>query len=1140
MASPDYCIPGEQTAAATDMGAMREEIWESFKLAFEAQVANGTQDEWQSFEDAEGYLGYVGRDWGKPDQWFGSGFDSKGESVHPSDYQKEGSVKLYDWKKRAITDASFANLKATFGCNVNPNGMMAVASAQLDDWLSAQANAFARADALGGDTSGVGGDELAAADAAAIAMVHGDTAEERAAGAAGTIAGIDAAKAKADEAASIIRGEYSDIEFKEQCFLLAKIFDLWEHKVSSETREIKPLPYVNGAPNASLMADDNPYGFMNRLTQYPTQQKLMDMDNGEISNLQPRIRLFKVTTDKEGVESSQEINFDAHATQQDIELMLAKQGKRGFGAGIKDFTFAYEANNPFALKKSISAKLTIFANTFDELLRDRSVGSEPEYRYVDLALKTGGDSSTLFRKQNAGMSPQDAEVAAANLSKLDFRLKAVVGLEMPITTGGISDFPSTSALQNSFVTLNLTPTTHEFEFDEMGRVNFAINYLAYVEDFFDQPSFSIFGSLEVAKALYQRQLQMKIAAASCSSEQVKQFKEDQAASMQSTKNLAFTYLFKQLTINNKLRYISIPFEQLQEFNTKGPFYELSQGAMTNLDVGDLSNSQKLTFAKEVQEELASKNEAPATEDQPVDPEEEIQRTISRIAPRGDEEIVFFYVSDLVDVILSGIEQKLKPEENGSASGMHQIIDELTSGISGSDANAAGSALALQIEQIQAEADAAAAAGDYATESDLLDQLDVLEADLRAQALSTGSAEEQAAAILAVGDFAIEEKKRFVRLYDNFKKLRVLLGPVEIVNPRDPSNSAFVNFGDMPVSAKYFMDWLTEKVLKKEEFYYPLPRFLNDFFNLFVRDFLNNDTCFGYSVKQKTRVQQAAVTAYGMGETDNADNVTAEIVKQREENGTSMISRLMMWNMTRDTLPVLNISGYVDDPRSFSRHLSHEFNYLVYFAGRTQPLEKMNGDVAEDGEQGIMHYMLGRDEGIIKNISLRRTEAPGLKEVRFEQEGFDGLNQLREVYDVEIETYANVSALPGVYLFVDPRGFVPNMDYSLYEKGFNINDLSDYGLGGYYMIIRSEHSFGPGKAQSTITAKWVAEIHKNVDASEGETAEGSAAPSAKPTKCYMKASRRKEEDGYMSMLAMSPGFDGSDDVDTGEIPPMNAD
>ena len=82
------------------------------------------------------------------------------------------------------------------------------------------------------------------------------------------------------------------------------------------------------------------------------------------------------------------------------------------------------------------------------------------------------------------------------LSKLNFRLKAVVGWSIPPgKIQGLTTKQKTSlknALGDSFVTLNLTPTVHTFEFDDMGAVEFKINYLAYVEDFFDQRSFNIF------------------------------------------------------------------------------------------------------------------------------------------------------------------------------------------------------------------------------------------------------------------------------------------------------------------------------------------------------------------------------------------------------------------------------------------------------------------------------------------------------------------------------------------------------------------------------------------------------------------------------------------------------------------------
>jgi hypothetical protein len=133
------------------------------------------------------------------------------------------------------------------------------------------------------------------------------------------------------------------------------------------------------------------------------------------------------------------------------------------------------------------------------------------------------------------------------------------------------------------------------------------------------------------------------------------------------------------------------------------------------------------------------------------------------------------------------------------------------------------------------------------------------------------------------------------------------------------------------------------------------------------------------------------------------------------------------------------------------------------------MDLMNGIRSKDEDRGIFHYVLGKDRGILKTIRLNKTNSPGLKEVRFEQEGYDGLRQLREIYDVDIDSYANVRAFPGNYIFVDPRGFDPSLA-GFSKDGF---DLTDLGVGGYFMIVRSEHEFGPGLANTKLTAVWVA-------------------------------------------------------------------
>ena len=189
------------------------------------------------------------------------------------------------------------------------------------------------------------------------------------------------------------------------------------------------------------------------------------------------------------------------------------------------------------------------------------------------------------------------------------------------------------------------------------------------------------------------------------------------------------------------------------------------------------------------------------------------------------------------------------------------------------------------------------------------------------------------------------------------------------------------------------------------------------------------------------------------------------------NGYNAPVRIDIDTVTRN--PLIKVSGNSSLPDAETVGLSNaEKNYMIFFAARTKPSPgQMIGNRTADHRSGIYHYELGRQKGIVKTIQLTKTETPGLQEVRFEQDGYDGLRQLRVVYDVNIETYANVHAYPGTYIFVNPRSFAPSSTLAPCHE-FN---LTEYGIGGYYMIITSEHRFAPGEASTKIYAKWVAEI-----------------------------------------------------------------
>jgi hypothetical protein len=880
---------------------------------------------------------------------------------------------------------------------------------------------------------------------------------------------------------------YDTVEYREQCFLLSQIFHVVQHRIDVlNEEEHKNLPYIEEGQtvgtgdnkkkvvptNSSIMIDAlTPYAFINRLTQYREQQTFIDLPNADLSQLQPKIRLYRVTESRNASttqieEISKEMLFDTSTTRQDLEEFMKPAGKRGFGAGIKSFNVNYEASNPFALKKSISAELTIFANTFDELILDRG-----GYAYIDLALKTGGRSAleAFDAAHGSRLTTQD-RATRYNLSKLNFRLKAVVGWSKPPGVQGLSSAVIADTLSSSFITINLTPTIHTFDFDEMGRVTFKIQYLAYIDDFFDEPSYSIFSDYKSVEAQKERELQYKMIRDTCDSDALSKFKEKQDEEV--VKELADSRasLWELLQEGTNLRYINLKYSSLRKYSENPAYFDLKKAEDEALDINNLRDAEK--GLKNGLESAVKEYQDNPTEKGHGHKDKKNANSTQQVA------LVYFYVSDLVDIILKSIDDNLDAavEYYTKRAQAHHNAGDIDD--------------ASWHDKMKKAWGAAGMADSYSP-TNFANLNSHQKAAVYGVLNSQQSAESQ------------DDLYRSVRLKENFRRYRAVFGPIEILNMANPGESLSVNIGDLPISYRYFMEWLTGRTLAKDRTHYPISAFLNDFINGLIKGFVNDGECFkrgtGQS-KQKTTLCQTAITAYNRQE--NTSDVFSEMLaeyrvrtKERTSHDTNRLhlyyhdagqDGTASWRPI-DRWPILEVSGPPGSPVT-SRGLSREINYICYYAGRNSPNERMNGDPYEDMARGVMHYTAGKDAGIVKTIKFQKTEAPGLKEVRYEQDGYDGLAQLREVYNVTIDTYANVSAFPGSYIFVNPLGLAPNMTFSSKIDPYKLSaqDMSTYGIGGYYMIVRSSHSFGPGIANTRLDAVWVASIGNDKKPEGGST------------------------------------------------------
>ena len=826
---------------------------------------------------------------------------------------------------------------------------------------------------------------------------------------------------------SLAIGRFSEIKFAEQCFLLTHAKQFADFKLALDEKGLeiegttvynKTLPY-NGSPtftdghNSSILAHYDPYSFMNRLTQSGNKAYFFDIPTSALSALQPMIRLYKVVVEN-GKEKEVEIKFDSHYSQTDVQDLLANKNVRGHGVGIKSFDVSYEASNPFAVKKSITAKLVIFANSFRELYRDRSgiardgTGSETDviYKYLDLALKTGDDETFAYQR-GGGVNPQENETAIYDAEKLNFRLKAVVGYANPSANPdpnsgvGTSIFGSglLNAVYDSYVTLNLTPTIHDFNIDDLGRVTFTLNYLAYVEDFFDQPVYNIFANPETTISQIRRKIEYSELSAKCDSAGAAALKDDpeQIEVIENEKKTNLRFLMDKMLEEKKIRILDMNINELNKYRAGGPLLDIDPEVLQ----GFFDKLVDINAGGDIYDQVV---------DETIDPEGSEGGYSQRQLEAASMTRQGYVPSEaLTDVLVGEAEAPLTTFGNVPFFWVSDLIDVI---------------LKYQTELFRT------------MPAKLAEELQDVDASIKNEQISA-----------------------YQRYAENHQRYRILLGPVELIkNTKDGIETSIVSLGDLPVSVKYFMEFMTEKMLKTDRQDFPLGSFLNQFFNSFINDYLNSDKCYGGRSKQRVRMFNTALTSFNEYPTAAPDDLTFYMM-QNNNRRVDLSSGVVKQ-------PALNIMGGRGEATT-TGDISTETNYLVFYAGRVQPSEMQEGNREQDHSRGIWHYQIGQDSGITKTINLSKTNSPGLAEVRFEQEGYDGLQQLRVLYDASIKTYLDVTAVPGSYIYIEPRGF---------DTGIEDPRLfTTLGIGGYYMIVRSEHSMGPGRMETTITAKWVAQI-----------------------------------------------------------------
>ena len=292
----------------------------------------------------------------------------------------------------------------------------------------------------------------------------------------------------------------------------------------------------------------------------------------------------------------------------------------------------------------------------------------------------------------------------------------------------------------------------------------------------------------------------------------------------------------------------------------------------------------------------------------------------------------------------------------------------------------------------------------------------------------------------------------------FERSSIILGSFEF-EPFQTMNTldSVYNIADIPISVDFFSRWFVDNVVsqKNTRKTFPVMNFIRSLSSHLIKPSLI-ENCVNRKLETRLRFQTTQITA------DSANGVNPlEGAYAFWPDGRSPVSMDVSNLRTAGIVPFRG--GPINDANSNYKNF-HTF--IVLSAIGSTLSYSGNGSYKEDINNGRFHVHVGQDAGLVKTLSLSKSDQQYIREARFFQNGIDGLLQLSAVYVANIEMFGNTLFYPGMEIFFNPYG-IGGSTFDPRKKNSIANKL---GIGGYHTITSVKSNISPGKFTTSISAQ----------------------------------------------------------------------
>lgn len=712
-----------------------------------------------------------------------------------------------------------------------------------------------------------------------------------------------------------------------------------------------------------------------------------------------------------------------------LNNILSGEGRLN-GVGLKSFNYSYKGTNPAEVNTNIAATLELFIQSPDSLLKKININN------TDPRFVTG--------KNNIQNLPSDLSFAYSDLVNLSsrfkrtdtsqngdlepnlhyYRIKVVAGYSAPpdyyfenIGIVGDDLKKIKNAIRASKVILWLTPYSHSFDFNENGNITLKIDYNASVDRIMTSNDADV---LKISEE-YEKFIKAKKEYQSAASNKEREIKKIrcQFGNKSITKKQQEEQI-KSVEDKYKIDDIIAAYKQASTV-----MYASIMRSLLNLD-GTSSPRPKI-FS--VQLHPSAIGVTDAKEDAPW---WAIGGSLFNV---GGEALEQADVLRIQNIKKSRTINNLYPV---NADFIKEIKKQLKEGVAEKkDSNE----VTRHNADLEAKRDEAKVDSENFVKVNFVFLGDILDAAL--SCLRYINPKNDIPRII-LGNILLEIPTDYVGLEGSTKAL---------------TKKEVVSLADIPISFQSLYSFLIDKIVRQGKTSYPVLNFIRDIITQLVVTSVS-PKYFGQSAQINSSIRVSTLHIAAPLKSDNTDHII-NFNSSNFNKGSAMPSIDIAELLSNKNVIMQALQT---DPEEL---LANDIASYLFIYCSSQFNGVREGDIKADSKDGIFHFSVGRDSGIIKKIQFSQTDTPFYREAVAAQEGLDNVSMIKQRYNAKIEMFGNHIYRPGDIVYIEPYvSFIKN------EKVIASNLQEAVGIGGYYLVNDVESALNENIFSTTINC-----VHK---------------------------------------------------------------